>query len=126
MKRITIETEKGYWEVSQSVFATVFVRPNVERKNRDERTTTVYKEMYDIVKCGEFLPIKPLSSNAPKDKTVWEVRYYKDCPPVRGEVTKTQMPEYNRVFIGRDDAEGFVLDEIGYPKDNKKLMEFLE
>ena len=126
MKRITIESEKGMWEVSHTEFATVFVRPNVARNNRDERTTTVYKEMYDILKCGDLLPIKPLSRNAPKDMEVWEVRYYKDCPPVRGEVTKTQMPEYNRVFIGRMDAIGFVLDEIGYPTDNAKLKEFFE
>jgi len=126
MKRITIETKTGFWDVSHTTFATIFARPKKDRKGWDERTTSVYRESYEVLKCGTLLPVKPLSVNAPRDREVWEVRYYKEMPPVKGEVMRTQMPEYTRVFIGRDDAVGFVLDAIGYPHDNMKLKEFLE
>jgi hypothetical protein len=98
----------------------------------DERTTTVYREAWDVVK---IIPgVNELVSKV-ADPSIysWEVRYYKDRPPVIGEKTlpddrskPKQMPEYALPTFTYDDAIGLVLDAIGYPKDNAKLMEFLE
>lgn len=122
MKTITIDSKSGVWDVSRSKFATVFSRQKVARKKWNVNTTSVYRETYEILKLGD---VRPLTVNAPKN-AVWEVRYYTHSPPVKGEGNATQMPKWTRVTLGYSDAVGIVLDDIGYPKDNQKLREFLE
>ena len=128
MTNIVIDSKTGKWLVTKSKWATVFVRPVKDKW--DERTTTVYREMFDVVKLGI---IKSQSKVAHPEIYNWEVRYYKDCPPVIGDKTlpddrskPKQMPEYALPTFTYDDAIGLVLDAIGYPRDNAKLKEFLE
>ena len=128
MTNYVINSKKGKWLVTKSKWATVFVRPVKDKW--DERTTTVYREMFDVVKLG----IIKSQSKVPHPETYnWEVRYYKDCPHVIGDKTlpddrskPKQLPEYALPTFTYDDAIGLVLDAIGYPRDNAKLKEFLE
>ena len=129
---MVIDSRKGRWVVSRSKYATLFIRPMKDRSQWDERTTTVYREAWDVVK---IIPgVNELVSKV-ADPSIysWEVRYYKDRPPVIGEKTlpedrlkPKQMPGWPCPATSYGEAIGIVLDAIGYPSDNAKLKEFFE
>ena len=126
---IVIDTRTGVWIVTKSKWATVFVRPVKDKW--DERTTTVYREMWDIVKIVPGI-VDLVSKVAYPHIYSWEARYYKDCPPVIGDKTlpddrmKPKQPaDWSGPATSYSEAVGIVCDAIGYPRDNAKLKEFL-
>jgi len=128
MKLIRAKDKKGNyrtWEFEyidkKRTCVAISIHEFVPRGRWNENTTTVYREAYHIMKLGNG--IEPLSESSRRFR--YEIRYYEHSPPVKGK-GPTQEPKELSGAQTLEEAIGEVFDLIGYPRDNRKIKEYME
>lgn len=100
-----------------------FSRPHPEKGKYNENTTSVFGESYEIVDISIFYDEyerRKVRHSEPQTKGVinptdnWEVRHYKEEPPVKGKFA-TQETSWSNTFSTFDGALREVYSRLGLP-----------